>query len=781
MSDLKYIIRKSTVSGELKIPPSKSITHRMAICAALAEGTSMISNPLISDDIKATVDALKALGAHVHRFDEGELEIEGGLSGKEEVVLDCGESGSTLRFMLPLAAALGGRITFTGKGRLPKRKIKDLIEALRGLGASIDSDSLPLTVSGKIKPGKIQIRGDVSSQFVSGLLFALPLLDGESTIELTTELQSKPYVILTIDALERFGLDIGVKDNYRRFIVYGNQKLIPGKFFVDGDYSSASFMIAAGALCGDLLLKDLRIPSMQGDSKAVEILQAMGAQIEKEKGGLRVKKSSLKGIEIDARDIPDAVPILAVVATQAEGKTRIFNAERLRDKESDRLAAIASELQKMGAKIAERPDGLEIEGPITLKGVEIDTHGDHRIAMACSVAGLVADGETIITNPECVKKSYPDFFRHLEAMGAEVLPTTNVLGKHLRISVYGSSHGRKIGVRISGVPAGLKIGRDFIQTELEKRRSYGALTTTRREKDEVMILAGIENDITTGKDIEMEIENKDVRSRDYEKIRDTPRPGHADYTARVKYGGGLDMRGGGFFSGRMTACSVMAGAVAKKLLEQQGIQVMAFVKQIGDIALDKELTEAEISKAYGYETRCPDPETSEKMKEEILKAKEEGDSVGGMIECRITGVPAGLGEPLFDSVESVITHAVFSIPAVKGIEFGSGFSSVIMRGSEHNDRYKIEKGLLITGTNNAGGALGGISTGMPIVFRVALKPTSSIDREQKTVDLKSLKETKLKIEGRHDPCIALRAPVVVESMAALTLADLLLRWKNGRS
>jgi chorismate synthase len=726
----------------------------MAICAALCDGVSVISNPLVSDDIKATVHALQLLGAKIRQFDKETLEIAGPISAKDGLIIDCRESGSTLRFMLPIAAATGGKSKFIGSGRLPNRKIKDLLDALRKLGAKIDSDSLPLTISGKIHGGKIKIPGDISSQFISGLLFAFSLLEQDSVIELTTQLQSRPYVDLTIETLGRFGITVHHDKDYKRFEIEGSQRFIPSKQSVEGDYSSTSFMLAAAALCGDMHLSGLIFPSKQGDSKVVGILQSMGAKFRKEKEGLTIKKSPLKAVDIDAKDIPDAVPILAVVASQAQGKTRIYNAERLRDKESDRLAAITKELNKMGASIVEKPDGLEINGPIALQGASIDPHGDHRIAMAASVAGLVADGDTEITNPECVKKSYPDFFKDLAALGAQVMPSTNMFGKKLQISVYGSSHGKRIGVKIIGVPEGIRIEKQFIQSELEKRKSKGSLSTPRREKDQVKILQGIENNITTGKEIMMEIENKEVRSKDYAKITNTPRPGHADYTAFMKYSEIVDMRGGGFFSGRMTACFVMAGAVAKKMLKQQGIHVNASIKQIGRAKDERE------------------------MKNEILEAKEKGDSVGGIIECSVSGVLAGLGEPLFDSVESCLSHAMFSIPAVKGIEFGSGFKGALTRGSKNNDEFALENEKLITITNNSGGILGGISNGMPIVFRVAIKPTSSISKEQKTIDLKTMKETTIRIEGRHDPCIVVRAPVVVESMTALALADLYLRWEN---
>lgn len=356
---------------------------------------------------------------------------------------------------------------------------------------------------------------------------------------------------------------------------------------------------------------------------------------------------------------------------------------------------------------------------------------------------------------------------------------SNTFGDTFRITVFGESHGDCIGVVIEGCPPGQKIDKHLIQNELDKRRpGQSHLTTGRREGDRVEILSGVLNEKATGAPIVMLVRNKDVDSAFYEEIKNTPRPGHADFTARVKYHGFNDYRGGGIFSGRITAAFVMAGAIAKQILSERGIKVMAHIIQIGNVKVSREISDEEIEKnVYNCKVRCVDLETAEAMEQEILNAKEEGDSVGGMIECRLLGVPAGVGEPIFDSVESILSHAIFSIPAVKGIEFGSGFKCIGMKGSEHNDLFGIEQGKIVTTTNNAGGVLGGISDGMPIVFRVAVKPTSSISKPQKTVDLKTMKECELKIKGRHDTCIAVRAVPVVESIAAVSLVDLLMRCK----
>ena len=347
-------------------------------------------------------------------------------------------------------------------------------------------------------------------------------------------------------------------------------------------------------------------------------------------------------------------------------------------------------------------------------------------------------------------------------------------GKKFRITVFGSSHGKHVGVEIEGCPAGVKVSEGDIQLWLDRRKpGQGSLTSGRREEDKIIVEAGIEDGKTNGKKIRMLVENKDAKSGDYSKFGETPRPGHADYTAIVKYGKAEP--GGGFFSGRMTAAFVMAGAVAKKVLEARGVRTSAFARQIGKVRVEREVSEEEIEKnTYQNAVRTADAKKAEEMIREVERARDDGDSVGGIVECRITGVKAGIGEPMFSSIESRISQAVFAIPAVKGVEFGSGFASAGMRGSTHNDEFAVKGGKIITRTNNAGGILGGIADGMPIVFRVAFKPTASIFREQKTVDVKSMKETALRIAGRHDPCIAIRAVSVVEGVAAFCIADIIL-------
>jgi chorismate synthase len=345
------------------------------------------------------------------------------------------------------------------------------------------------------------------------------------------------------------------------------------------------------------------------------------------------------------------------------------------------------------------------------------------------------------------------------------------IGKLFTITSFGESHGRCVGVIIDGCPAGLAVTGDDIQKEVDRRRPKSSISTARNEPEIVEILSGINDGRTTGAPICLLVWNTDVDSSVYEKIKSLPRPGHADYTNFVKYGGFNDYRGGGRSSGRITAGFVMAGAIAKKLLASIGIEVLAHTIEIGGIkAVEKGYDE--IKETVEINTlRCADPEAAEEMMKVIEKARAEGDSVGGIIECFAINIPAGLGEPVFDTMEGDLAKAMFSIPAVKGIEFGSGFSSARKKGSENNDPFRIKKGKVITATNNAGGILGGISNGMPVVLRVVVKPTPSISKKQDTVDLKTMTDSIIEISGRHDACIVPRAVPVVEAMVAVTITD----------
>jgi chorismate synthase len=352
----------------------------------------------------------------------------------------------------------------------------------------------------------------------------------------------------------------------------------------------------------------------------------------------------------------------------------------------------------------------------------------------------------------------------------------NSLGKLFSITSFGESHGRCVGIIIDGCPAGLPITEQDIQKEVDRRKpGVGMAATRRAEEDKVEVLSGIFNGKTTGAPICLVIWNKDVDSSEYEKTRFLLRPGHADYTAFMKYGGFNDFRGGGRFSGRITATFVMAGAIAKKLLNLIGVEVLAHTIEIGGVKAEPKGFDEIRENAQKNPVKCADLKAAEAMAKAIEKVKAEGDSIGGMIEGIALNVPVGLGEPVFDTLDGDLAKAMLAIPAVKGVEFGSGFSAARKKGSENNDPLTIRNGKIVTVTNNAGGILGGISNGMPIVLRVAIKPTSSIAKSQPTVNIKDMENTSLTVKGRHDVCIVPRAVAVVESMMAVTLCDFAMR------
>lgn len=338
---------------------------------------------------------------------------------------------------------------------------------------------------------------------------------------------------------------------------------------------------------------------------------------------------------------------------------------------------------------------------------------------------------------------------------------------------FGESHGRCVGVIIDGCPAGLSIDEREIQKELDLRRAGVLITsTTRGEEDRLEILSGIFRGKSTGSPICMLVWNHDIDSRSYDSMVNTPRPGHADYPALMKYGGYADYRGGGRFSARITAGFVMAGSVAKKLLDETlGVKILAYTLEIGGIRAKPMPTNKIESLRFSNELRCPDSEAASKMRGKIKAIQRQGDSVGGIVECISSGLKVGLGQPVFSSLDGELSKALFSIPAVKGVEFGLGFQASRVRGSKNNDEYRLKEGKVLSYTNRSGGILGGLSTGMPIIIRVAFKPTSSIHRKQRTVDLSTMKETDLIVTGRHDTCVVPRAIPIVEAIVAVILAD----------
>lgn len=347
------------------------------------------------------------------------------------------------------------------------------------------------------------------------------------------------------------------------------------------------------------------------------------------------------------------------------------------------------------------------------------------------------------------------------------------IGQRLILTSFGESHGKCVGAVLDGCPAGLELDEKDIQKMLDYRKPGQSLVSTqRKEGDKVEIISGVFRGYTTGAPIAMIIWNQDYDSQAYKNLTTMMRPGHSDYPALIKYKKFNDYRGGGRFSGRLTATHVLGGAIARKLLKVAlGVETNAYTLQIGKIKMKKQPTSKMMKLIYSNEVRCPDKNSAALMKKAILDARKNGDSLGGIIESITTNLPVGLGEPIFSSLESDLAKALYSIPAVKGVEFGSGFAGSETFGSKNNDPYTIKNGKIMTKTNNAGGILGGLSNGMPIVLRVAFKPASSISKKQSTIDIKTKKPAILKVEGRHDPCVVPRAPPVVDAFVSLVLAD----------
>lgn len=417
----KIIIKPKLLKGNIVVPSSKSLGHRGIIAAALSRGISRVDNIQLSKDIEATMEIMKELGAVVNIEDQN-LYIDGRkmFSYEKKLDLRCRESGSTLRFLIPLALTKDGDYIFHGEGKLISRPLEPYYEIFeeKGIKYSREEDGLPLKVSGKLTSGTYRVRGDISSQFITGLLFSLPILEGNSRIQITTKLESKGYIDLTLDILKDFGIEIE-NNNYKEFNIRGAQKYNSRNYYVEGDYSQGAFFLVAGALGSSIVCYGLNKDSLQGDKVILDILEAMGCNVEESEEGIKVKPSKTKGIEIDASNCPDLVPILTVLASLSEGETKIVNAKRLRIKECDRLHAITKELNKLGANIIELEDSLIISGVNELKGGEVDSHNDHRIVMALAIAATRARGNVIINNPSAVEKSYPNFFKDYFKLGGE--------------------------------------------------------------------------------------------------------------------------------------------------------------------------------------------------------------------------------------------------------------------------------------------------------------------------------------------------------------------------
>lgn len=422
---MNLTIHPRPLSGTLRVPSSKSMTHREIIAAALAEGVSEVTGVTWSQDIEATVRILTRLGASIEKK-EGEegltLSISGGLRKQEGLIeADAGESGSTLRFLIPLGLSFGNHVVYTGHGRLAERPLTPYYRLFDKKGISYHTQGgLPLEVSGKLTGGLYELPGDVSSQFFTGLLFALPLAEEDSVLQSTTPLESKSYVDMTVDTLSRHGITIYDRGE-GRYDIPGGQHYQKGIFAVEGDYSQAAFWLTAALSGGTIALTGLSDTSLQGDRAIVTLLKDMGGSIEKKDGRLLAEKSSLHGITMDAENVPDLVPAFAALAAVSEGVTEIIHAGRVRLKECDRLHAMAVELNKLGAEVEEKPEGLVIRGKPVLSGGTVSSWNDHRIAMALASITPKLTGPLTIEGAESVKKSYPRFWEDFRKVGGEIV------------------------------------------------------------------------------------------------------------------------------------------------------------------------------------------------------------------------------------------------------------------------------------------------------------------------------------------------------------------------
>lgn len=416
MSDVKF--SPFIPSGTVNVPPSKSDVHRAIICAAMANGVSRISPVALSNDIKATIGCIKALGAEAV-LENNVLTVDGtNMYKNKTALLDCGESGSTLRFFIPIAAVGNVNATFVGKGKLPQRPIGIFTEALPKAGTTCKTEGgLPLEINDQLKSGIFEIPGNVSSQFITGLLLALPILEDDSEIVLTSPLESVGYIAMTIRTMKQFGVNIDTTEN--GWHIEGGQTYKSCNYTTDGDWSQAAFFMVLGAIGGKVTVKGVAKDSTQGDKKCAEILAEFGAKVTQRDNEVTVEKGDLKAITIDASQIPDLVPVLSVCAAFAGGTTKIINAERLRIKECDRLKATAELLNNLGGKVKELSDGLEITGVSSLKGGNVNGYNDHRIVMSAAVCAARSDEDITATFAMSINKSYPDFYIDYNSIGGK--------------------------------------------------------------------------------------------------------------------------------------------------------------------------------------------------------------------------------------------------------------------------------------------------------------------------------------------------------------------------
>lgn len=414
-------VKNSALCGTVTAPPSKSMAHRALLAAALAKGQSVIKNVEFSEDIRATAGAARELSAYVS-LEKDTLTVQGPRRFSAMPRMDCGESGTTLRLLVPVIAALGGG-TVTGRGRLPSRPLGEYIKIFerQGIPYTRDASGLPLKIQGTLKSGVFPLSGAVSSQYVSGLLFALPLLEGDSEIVIEDTLESSGYVDMTLKILSLYGVDIEEKEKHRRYCVRGGQSYKPCDYTVEGDWSNAAFFLLAGAVGGDVTVKGLKPDSMQKDKAYINLLKEMGADIRTDGDAVRVVKSGLHAIQADVSQTPDIAPALAGAMAIAEGTGVISGGARLKVKESDRIASVASALNAIGAKVSPTADGMVIEGAGRLKGGAASSHSDHRIAMTLSALAAACEGDVTILDAQAINKSYPSFFEVMKTLGGQVL------------------------------------------------------------------------------------------------------------------------------------------------------------------------------------------------------------------------------------------------------------------------------------------------------------------------------------------------------------------------
>jgi 3-phosphoshikimate 1-carboxyvinyltransferase len=417
---MEITLKPSPLSGTVDAPPSKSMAHRVILSAALAKGQSIIENIELSEDIRATLGAVRAMGAEAE-FREGTLTVAGPGRFAEKRVIDCGESGTTLRLIIPVLAALGGG-TVTGRGRLPQRPLQEYLKIFdkQSVAYTRDNAGLPLTVGSGLKSGVFALSGAVSSQYVSGLLFALPLLAGDSEIVIEDALESGGYVDMTVSALRRYGITVEERERYRRYAVPGAQAYRPCDCTVEGDWSQAAFFLLAGACGGDVAVRGLKRDSLQKDSAFAVLLKEMGAELTEDAEGIRVKKSRLKAIRADVSQTPDIAPALAGAMAIAEGRSVVTGGSRLKVKESDRIAATAAALNAIGARVTPTADGFIIDGVPSLTGGASSSHNDHRIAMTLACLSPACESAVTIADAQAVDKSYPSFFIVLNKLGSNM-------------------------------------------------------------------------------------------------------------------------------------------------------------------------------------------------------------------------------------------------------------------------------------------------------------------------------------------------------------------------